>query len=61
MNGEGELIFQNGNVIKGTFQNGGILGDVEILYTNKDQYIGQVKLGQENGKGSYIYNNGDKY
>ena len=43
MNGEGELIFENGLIIKGIFKNGGLVGDVEMTMSNGDVYKGDFK------------------
>ena len=43
MNGEGELIFENGLKIKGVFKNGGLVGDIEMDMENGDIYKGEFK------------------
>ena len=43
------------------FQQGAIIGDVEIKYSNGEKYVGKLKNGKRDGQGNYIFANNDKY
>ena len=49
MNGKGTLIFPDNNKIEANFQNGGIVGEVTLRYSNNSVYKGYLKQGKENG------------
>lgn len=45
------------NVTKGEWKDGKLSGDVSIYKLNHKEYIGKMKNGKENGKGTSFYSN----
>ena len=61
--GEGILIFTNGDKYKGTWVHNVLQSQVTIEYANGDQYEGEINVEnlQKHGKGVLTLKNGDVY
>jgi hypothetical protein len=61
LHGRGILVYNNGRVYEGEFENNTPHGSATETYANKDKYVGQFANGYKNGKGVYYYANGEIY
>ena len=58
-NGEGVIIYYNGDVFKGNWENDVIMGEKCFMaYRNGDSFQGSYKGGVRVGMGKYVFNNG---
>ena len=58
-NGEGVIIYYNGDVFRGNWEEDTILGDSCFMaYKNGDTYQGSFKGGVKVGQGKYIFHTG---
>ena len=64
-NGQGTMIYANGDKYVGEWKNGKPNGQGTYNYgvgpNDGDKYVGEWKDGSKHGQGSYTYANGDNY
>ena len=60
-NGNGTLIFKNGDLYTGEFKNGIIEGEGEYISVNGEVYKGHFIDGERDGKGECKYQRGESY
>lgn len=61
LNGKGIVKLETGEVVFGTWYEGAIIGDVNIIYPSGGVYQGAVKEGAKHGKGTYVLKDGSSY
>ena len=59
--GEGKIVYSNGNVYEGEWEDGKPNGQGTASYTNGNVYEGEWEDGERNGQGTMTYVNGDVY
>ncbi|MCB1157209.1 MAG: hypothetical protein KDK45_06875 [Leptospiraceae bacterium] len=60
-NGEGTMVYPDGNKYEGTFKEGKFDGKGKFTFFNGDVYEGDFVGDKFEGKGVYSFNGGDKY
>ena len=61
MDGQGKLIYENGDTYKGSFVNGAFNGQGTFTSSIGWTYVGEFKNGQPDGKGTLTAKNGKVY
>ena len=59
-NGEGEYVYQDGNICKGQFKDGSFINGT-VFYVGGNVYTGEIRNGLRHGEGLFTWKNGETY